>query len=175
MKKLLYLMGLPGSGKTTLGKQLSSETGLPLIDLDTEIERAEGMPIPDIFAQKGESYFRELESRLLKEVSKTDVKSIVSLGGGAPCFFDNIDVIKETGVSVYIQVSGEELAKRLRNHGVSDRPLLSGKEKELGIEMEKKKEEREKYYLQAEVILSGDMLWVENLMGNRKIQEWMNG
>lgn len=120
------MVGLPGSGKSTIGKILSEHLNIPFKDLDQIISEEEGMPIPEIFSQKGETYFRELEAACLRRIlDKADGK-VLATGGGAPCFHNNMDVILQKGLSIYLEVPFEVLAERLFAEGVEKRPLLEG-------------------------------------------------
>jgi len=124
----IILVGMPGSGKSTVGKQLSSRLNLPLIDLDTEIERAAGQEIKTIFAEKGEDYFRALESQTLQRVLSSNDAFILATGGGAPCFHNGMEIINQHGISIFLDVPTDELVARV----VSDnsRPLLAAADKE---------------------------------------------
>lgn len=160
----IFLIGLPSSGKTTLGKKVASSEGLIFVDMDDEIEKVEGRSIPEIFEQNGESYFREVEQSVLKSlVEDSGGKLLISTGGGAPCFFDNIDLIKSSGVSVYLKVSPKELAKRLSKKGLDNRPLLS-EVKNVEQEIEEKLKIRSAYYEQADVIIEGDQIQLNDLL-----------
>src|SRR5690242_5204760 len=128
----IFLLGLPGSGKTTLGKRLATALQLPFVDLDKEIERTEGKQIKDIFAEKKEDYFRKLESAELKRWCAKPGDYVMATGGGAPCFFDNIDVINSSGKSIFIDVPASEIVRRMsvgnasRQTGpIEKRPLLA--------------------------------------------------
>jgi shikimate kinase len=118
----IYLIGMPGSGKSTLGHQLADELLLPFVDLDKEIEQHEGKSIPEIFAEKGEDHFRQVESRLLREWAASGKSFVLSTGGGAPCFFNGIEVINQTGLSIFLDVPVKELLRRMAQ--ATDRPLL---------------------------------------------------
>lgn len=120
------LVGLPGSGKSTLGKKLAAELALPFFDLDTVIEQKEGMPVPALFSQKGEEYFRRVEADSLRTLLKAEQSYVLATGGGAPCFFNNMESIQQEACSVYLEVSFEELAQRLFAEGIAKRPLLQG-------------------------------------------------
>lgn len=120
----IYLIGMPGSGKTTLGRQLAKELLIPFTDLDKEIEKREGKPVQQIFAENGEDYFREVESQLLREWSASDTSFVMATGGGAPCFYGGIDVINQSGVSVFLDTTLSVLLSRLDKK--TDRPLLAG-------------------------------------------------
>ena len=118
----IYLIGMPGSGKSTLGKQLAQALQLPFVDLDAEIERREGKPVKEIFRDHGEEYFRKKESAQLFEWSQASQNFVMATGGGAPCFHGGIDTINSSGTSIFLNVSIEELLRRL--HTDKDRPLL---------------------------------------------------
>ena len=119
----IFLIGLPGSGKSTIGKSLALELAFPFIDLDTEIEKQEGRTIKQIFKQMHEGYFRQLESKALKKYCQSADSFVMATGGGAPCFHQGIDIINQTGLSVFLDVSIDTLLKRL--HANTDRPLLN--------------------------------------------------
>src|ERR1700739_3799026 len=99
---IVYLIGMPAAGKSSIGKQLAKKTNFTFIDLDDIISAKEEVSIKQLFQEKGETYFREIESKYLKEVSQTKENTIVSLGGGTPCFYNNIDVILSSGKVFYI-------------------------------------------------------------------------
>lgn len=144
----VFLIGFMGSGKSTVGRKLSSETGLPFIDLDKYIQTKEDRTIDDIFNEKGEDYFRETEHRLLKEIIKKD-NIILSCGGGTPCFFNNMSLMNENGITIYLRMPVGALHSRLLN-SQNDRPLVK---KMYGDELRNyisvTLEEREKYYRMA--------------------------
>jgi len=141
------------SGKSTLGKKLARLLGYRFVDLDKLIETSEGMAISTIFSLKGEEYFREIESKLLKEIHPN--RSVVlASGGGTPCFFDNMDYIKKLGISVFLDVPASDIVKRIENHGKDDRPILSGAAS-LELEIERKIEQRRPFYSLAEVTIQG--------------------
>lgn len=112
-----------GSGKTTLGRALQAATGLRLIDLDELIEQRQGMSISRIFAQHSEAGFREIERRILAEVSLlSDI--IIACGGGTPCFFKNMELMNASGLTVFLDASIERLHQRLRI-AQDKRPLIA--------------------------------------------------
>lgn len=142
------MIGFMGSGKSTVGSKLSSETGLPFIDLDKYIQTKEGRTIDDIFNEKGEDYFRETERRLLKEIIKKD-NIILSCGGGTPCFFNNMSLMNENGITIYLRMPVAALHSRLLNSKY-DRPLVKKMNgDELRNYISVTLEEREKYYRMA--------------------------
>lgn len=148
----IYLIGMPSSGKSTLGRRLAKELGYTFVDLDQLIVSDQDLSIPDIFSQFGEKHFRAVEERLLKNLP-VDKSLLVSTGGGAPCFFDNMDFILESGVSIFLDVPVEELAQRIRSHAKDDRPLLSGLA-DLEAELRDKLKERIRFYSRADLTLS---------------------
>jgi Shikimate kinase len=146
-----------GSGKTTIGKLLAKKLNLPFIDLDLFIENRYRKSVGEIFIEKGEADFREIERKALHEVSQFE-NLIISTGGGTPCFFDNMTIMNEAGTSIYLKVGIEELAKRLS--GCKEkRPLIKDKSPEelkefISINLEK----REIFYNQASYIYNAEQL-----------------
>ncbi len=125
-KQNIVLIGMPGSGKTTLGKRLSEKLGRPLADSDAEIVRAAGLSIPEIFRDYGEPYFRDLESRVIRELSRTGGK-VIATGGGAVLRQENVDALKQNGVLVFLDRPVEQLTP------TGDRPLADETEKILHL------------------------------------------
>ncbi|WP_323788511.1 shikimate kinase [Psychroserpens sp.] len=121
----LILVGYMGSGKSSVGRKLSEILNYNFIDFDNYIESNVNMTVSDIFKVKGEIYFRKQESRLLKEVINKR-NTIVSLGGGTPCYGNNLNVIKEADYSkmIYLKSSIQNLTERLFAEK-STRPLIS--------------------------------------------------
>ena len=99
--KRIFLIGYMGAGKTTVGKVLAERLGLSFIDLDFYVEGRFHKTIPQLFAERGEAGFRELERRMLREVAEFE-DVLVSCGGGTPCFFDNMDFMNRAGQTVYL-------------------------------------------------------------------------
>ncbi|CAG4998762.1 Shikimate kinase [Dyadobacter sp. CECT 9275] len=143
------------SGKTTLGKKLARSLGYRFKDLDKLIEQDQNTDIPSIFAEKGEAYFRDVESRLLKSIP-VNGSIVLASGGGTPCFFDNMEFIKKLGISIFLDVPAHSLAKRIENHGKDDRPILSGAQS-LAETLQNKIDERRPYYAQADFSLHGEL------------------
>lgn len=115
MQYSIVLLGYMGSGKSALGKQLSIELSRPFIDLDDYIEKKENQTIAAIFKLKGELYFRKLERQCLEELLNKKNNAVIGLGGGTPCYFDNMDLIlnSKNVLSIYLKTSIQELTKRL--------------------------------------------------------------
>ncbi|GHT51834.1 shikimate kinase [Bacteroidia bacterium] len=123
----IFLIGYMGAGKTTVGKSLAQALNLQFIDLDTFIENRYHKRIGEIFAERGEDGFRELERKALHEVAQFE-DVIISTGGGTPCFFDNMQVMNELGRTIYLKLPVEQLAARLvKSNHKEKRPLLQDK------------------------------------------------
>ncbi|MDP6339005.1 MAG: shikimate kinase [Candidatus Marinimicrobia bacterium] len=121
----IYLIGMMGSGKSTVGKILGKKMGMPFLDLDHYIEVKSNKSISEIFKNDGESHFRELESEALTHIEKSNV--VAACGGGIILSKENRDKLKSTGKVVLLQASIPEIAKRLQD--AIDRPLLQDKER----------------------------------------------
>lgn len=159
----IYLIGMPGSGKTTLGKKLAIEQGVSFADLDAIIELKEGRTIREIFKENGESHFRDLEAAALRELAATTEAIVVATGGGTPCFRDNMNVMNTSGVTIYLDVPVEELLRRLEADKSDDRPLLA----EAQNRSERLKEllsRRLKDYRKAKVQVSGAQITAAQLL-----------
>lgn len=145
---LIFLIGLPGSGKTTLGKQLASLLGIRFCDLDHEIVLRQKQSIEEIFATKGENVFREIEHDTLEALNKQE-SMVIATGGGAPCFYNNMHWMKSNGVTIYLNPPLQELASRLNASKNNNRPMLKGIEDTLQF-LTLKLKDREPYYSQAQ-------------------------
>lgn len=110
--KPVFLIGYMGCGKTTLGEVLAQQMGVPFIDLDEYIERQQGMTIVEIFAREGEERFRQLETAALGEVAAMD-GVIIACGGGTPCHGNNMTLMNEMGITVWLTTSPERITARL--------------------------------------------------------------
>ncbi len=174
----VFLMGFMGAGKTTLGKALAAHLGVSFIDLDQYIESRYMKSVSQIFATRGEQGFREIESRLLREVGEFD-NVIVSCGGSTPLIGDNMDYMLSQGQTVYLKCSNETLLSRLKA-ARSQRPLIASKtDQELALYIESETKRREPGYLRAQYICPGDRLesrdqisetieYIENLLNLNK-------
>jgi shikimate kinase len=144
----IFLIGYMASGKTRIGKDLSARTGYPFLDTDEFFEKRYRISVYDFFERYGEDSFRKIESNILREtLSFPD--AIIATGGGTPCFFDNLKVIRENGISVYLELDEESIVTRL-SRVRKKRPLL--KNKSLGELRSFIREQialREPYYSQA--------------------------
>ena len=124
----IFLIGYMGAGKTTLGRALAKELKIEFIDLDNYIEERLCKSISQIFAEKGEEGFREIERRMLHEAGEFE-NVVISTGGGTPCFFDNIEYMNRQGATVFLDVPVERLFIRL-SIARKKRPLIIGKSDE---------------------------------------------
>jgi shikimate kinase len=153
MKKI-YFLGMPGCGKSTIGKKVARELGWAFTDLDNYIEKKENCTIKDIFNYEGEAYFRRIEATCLEELSKSEKKMVISLGGGTPCFFDNMELINRNGLSIYIKANEKILLNRLEN-AKSKRPLFWGlTQKEIEEKLMRLIETRSPFYEKAALTVS---------------------
>lgn len=126
MKQKIFLIGMPGAGKSTLGRSLATLMNIPFVDLDRQIEISEGLSVSDLFGQFGESHFRLLEARELKKVIELPDHVVLATGGGAPCFHDNMDLLLKNGFTIFLDPPLEILSQRLSKS--TNRPLLRSDE-----------------------------------------------
>lgn len=153
----IFLIGYMGVGKTTLGKELAAKLNYQFVDLDLYIQNRYQKTINEIFAESGESKFREIEHNLLKEVANFE-DTVISTGGGTPCFFDNMDVMKQAGMVVYLKTAPDVLLKRLYS-GREKRPLIKDKtEAELLDFIVENIAKRDPFYSRAQVVFETDGL-----------------
>lgn len=118
---IVYLVGMPGAGKSTVGRELAGRLGVPFLDLDTEIEREAGAAVADIFRDEGEASFRALEAAALVKASMHD-PAVIACGGGVVLEPANRITLRNTGVAVYLDVPLDELRRRVQP--AADRPLI---------------------------------------------------
>ena len=158
----IFLIGFMGCGKTTIAKKLAARLGCQLVDLDLEIEKTIGQSVASYFAEHGEAAFRKQESDLLRAFPYAD-EAVVATGGGAPCYFDNMDWMNANGITVYIDMPPVALAKRLAG-GKAKRPLIKDLD-EAGLIsfIEEKLQERLAFYEKAQLKVSGMSLTAEGL------------
>lgn len=153
----IFLTGYMGAGKTTLGKAFARELNIPFIDLDWYIEERFHKTVGELFAERGETGFRELERNVLHEVAEFE-NVIISTGGGAPCFFDNMEFMNRMGKTVFLNVHPDVLFRRLRV-AKQQRPILQGKQDdELKAFIVQALEKRAPFYRQAQYVFNADEL-----------------
>jgi shikimate kinase len=171
----IFLTGYMGAGKTTLGKTLARQLGVSFIDLDWYIEERFHRSVTELFAERGEAGFRELERSMLHEVAEFE-DVVISTGGGAPCFFDNMTFMNSVGTTVFLNASIEALFRRLQV-AKQQRPILQGKNAdELKAFIVRALKERSPFYSQARYTFNADELenhWqIEASV--RRLQELLN-
>ena len=163
----IYLIGYMGCGKSTLGRRLSKHLGVQFVDMDHYIEERNCKTIPQIFAEEGEAEFRIKERKALEELSEfTDI--VIATGGGAPCFFDNIGLMNQSGLTIYMNIDPGILADRLLK-SKTERPLIKGKSREeLVAFIDETLKKRDAFYSQAKYQITQpdvDLEYVEQLIG----------
>lgn len=164
----IVLVGYMGCGKSAISRSLSKMLGLKRIDLDDFIEEKEGMKISEIFANKGEIYFRKLETVCLKELVEQEESVILSLGGGTPCFGNNMEIVNKNSTSIYLQANVPTLTKRLRPEKVK-RPLIARiADADLAEFIGKHLFERSSFYGQAQISVTVDDKSVTEIVGEIK-------
>lgn len=153
----VILIGYMGAGKTTIGKALAQDLGVTFYDLDWYISNRMRKTIAQIFEERGEDGFRQIERNMLHEVAEFE-DVIISCGGGTPCFFDNIDYMNQQAPVVYLKAEPDVLFKHLAM-SKNDRPLLRGKSQEELIAFIKDQlEKREPFYTKASYSLDVSLM-----------------
>ncbi len=143
----ITLIGFMGSGKTTTGKKLAEKLNVPFIDIDKEIEKNLSLSIPEIFKEFGETFFRKKEIETFKTITTNFNSAVISSGGGMPAFGNNMKILKENSVTIYLQTDFETLWNRIKND--PNRPLVK-----LGRDSVKKLfEKRKPFYEMADIIV----------------------
>ena len=164
----IILIGYMGAGKTTIGKVLARTMGQEFYDLDNYIEDRFHQKIPDIFAEKGEEGFREMERKMLHEVAEFE-DVIISCGGGTPCFFDNMDYMNACGETIFLDAAPSVLKEHL-HMGKTVRPLIQGKtDEELIAYIEDSLQKRLPFYQKAKHVLT-----IETIHTQEQIQNYVN-
>jgi shikimate kinase len=156
----IFLIGFMGSGKTTLGKMLSKRKDMVFVDLDAEIENLKCMTVGKLNVILGEPAFREIERNILLEVIKTD-NQIISVGGGTPCFFDNMELMNRAGITIYLKMDKESIHQRLLHlppASLAKRLSIANKSKTQIMQfVTANLDKREKFYSQARIIVENDV------------------
>ncbi|MBC7922714.1 MAG: shikimate kinase [Ferruginibacter sp.] len=163
--KNIFLVGMPTSGKSSLGKALANQLDYQFLDLDELIVEREGVSIAEIFRRHGEAYFRQSERALLRSIVPNS-RLVVATGGGTPCFFDNMSFIHANGLSLFMDVSPRELLRRLKDGRKNERPLFNVQADAsiLLAGLEKKYEERRIFYQQAHYSIQDDRIDLRKLL-----------
>lgn len=153
----IYLVGYMGSGKSTLGREMSKKLGFRYVDLDEMMEKEARKPVDRVFTEKGEERFRIIEARLLRETKRL-FNVIVGTGGGAASFEDNMYWMNQNGITVYLKVSSGELYHRLVVNK-TERPLLRDVDDiKLMEQIQSHIAFREPYYETAKHLIKGDSI-----------------
>ncbi len=162
--KKIYLLGFMGAGKTSVGRMLARELAYDFADMDEEIEKSVGKSVQDIFSIKGEEWFRAKEREVLHLLGGMKKNMVISTGGGAPCFGDNMDFINSTGTSVYLKMTPGDLARRLINSKKQERPLIKNMNGQELLEfIVAKLGEREAFYLKSQLIVPAESITIPDL------------
>jgi shikimate kinase len=168
----IFLIGFMGSGKTRLGQQLSAKLNRPFIDLDEQIEAHEGRSVLNIFKEKGELYFRDLELKMLqRQIAKKN--AVVSLGGGACCNNEAWTFMAIHGLTIYLEVEEKILFGRLRQDRTT-RPLIAGlNDEKLRTFIHARMEEREVWYKKSDLIFEKDRTSISFLV--QQLNNYLEG
>lgn len=152
----VFLVGLPGCGKSTLGQQLASLSNKPFVDLDSVIVEGEGQEVSNIFIRQGEEAFRKIERGYLAEWCNRNEDFVMATGGGTPCFHNNAELINQSGISVFIDTPTSEIAERMMKTELAKRPLFAGQDA-LTIEgrVKQMRDQRIQFYEMAQIKVSG--------------------
>lgn len=164
--KPIFLVGMPAVGKSTLGEQIAQKYNLQFIDLDKYIENAQRKSIPKIFEDEGEAVFRKIETESLGVVAQMQ-NVIVATGGGTPCFYDNTNLMLQTGIVIFLDFSLEVILERIAQNS-NKRPMFVGLEKTaISEKIKDLYQKRLPYYLLAQYIVKNECeCWkcLENLL-----------
>ena len=153
---VVFLLGMPGAGKTAVGKKLAKAMDSKFIDLDREIESHTGETIMEIFTERGEEYFREEESDALTRLDLSE-PTVIALGGGTPCFNNNMDWLNANGLTILLETTPSLLARRLSKKA-SKRPMFKNLDPgELESYLENLTNERSEYYSLSKFKFNGDL------------------
>lgn len=160
----IYLIGFMGSGKSTTGRKIAASLRWNFADTDKLIEAEYGMSVPEIFAHRGEKFFRDAETVALRSISSR-ARMVVACGGGTPCSEENISIMKETGVVVYIRLPVAALVNRLEKSRTS-RPLLKNQRgAELTVTVTELLNQRSQWYERADIVADGLAMTIDDLTG----------
>lgn len=154
----IFIIGYMASGKTTFGRNLAEKLGTTFIDLDAFIEENQQKTIAQIFNEKGEEGFREIERDMLKAATEKEPDAVIACGGGTPCFHDNMNFMNENGLTVFIETSTPVLIERLQAEN-EKRPLVAGKtDDEIREKVLTQLCQRLPFYMEAKLKWHGDDL-----------------
>lgn len=161
---IISLVGYMGSGKSHISKILSEKIGFKLIDLDREISKRNKLTIPEIFKKKGEIYFRKQEREILEELLATEENIVLSLGGGTPVYYNNMEIINHNSKSIFLRTSINTLIERISKQK-EKRPLIANiSDENLPEFIAKHLFERNEFYSKAQFLISTDSKEPEEIM-----------
>ena len=161
---IITLVGYMGSGKTHVSKILSEKINFKLFDLDKEISRRNKATIPEIFEKRGEIYFRKLEREILEEILASQDNIVLSLGGGTPVYYNNMEIINNNSTSIFLRTSINTLLERLSKQK-EKRPLIANiSQEDLPEFIAKHLFERNVYYSRAQYSISTDSKKPEEIL-----------
>jgi len=162
MAENIVLTGFMGVGKTNVGRFIAGKLEMKFVDTDALIEEIEGRKIKEIFSEKGEKYFREIEKRIIEKVSNFQ-GYVISTGGGVVLSEDNISNLSKNGIIFWLKASPETIYRNVINTDIADRPVL--KEGDVLKQINKLLKEREEYYENAHFTISVDEKSIEEIAG----------
>ncbi len=166
MKELsdkIFLLGMPGSGKSTLGAELSVILGYNFFDLDVEIEISEGYTVAEIFKKKGAAEFRKAEAKNLIDLTNRKKSFLMSTGGGTPCYFDNLEFMNAHGTTVFINADVNKIIQRVIDQQ-EKRPMFTKlSANELQEKMYELYEKRYAYYSKADIIIEEEDINIKTI------------
>ncbi len=158
----IFLLGFMGSGKSHWGRLWATAHNFNFIDLDEELEKHEQKTVAEIFETRGEDYFRQKETILLRSLTAQS-NSIVSCGGGTPCFFDNMAWMNKNGLTIFLEASTQFILKNIKNEK-DKRPLIKDKDDaEIIFFIDQKLKERQPYYSKAKIIFPAEDLNIDSI------------
>ena len=158
----IFLLGFMGSGKSHWGRLWAAAHNFNFIDLDEELEKQEQKTVAAIFETRGEDYFRQKETILLRSLTAQS-NSIVSCGGGTPCFFDNMAWMNKNGLTIFLEATTQFILKNIKNEK-DQRPLIKDKDDaEIIFFIEQKLKERQPYYSKAKIIFPAEDLNIDSI------------
>ncbi len=160
----IFLIGFMGSGKTHWGRKLSQKLGLPFFDMDEQVTTHAGKSIPEIFAEDGEEAFRMLEKEVLYMITESHGSFVMACGGGAPCFFNNIEYMNQAGTTVWINTPMDILFERLVKEKAKRPMIRELTDDQLRSFIIRKFADRRIYYEQAVVKVEEEPLQMDNLV-----------
>lgn len=162
MTKTIFLIGFMGVGKSSLGKKLANKLQVPFLDTDDLLEQKFDVSIAEYFSKYGESAFRNTEKQLLQEYDFG--KAVVATGGGLPCFYENMEIMNNKGITIFLNRPAKELKQRLI-HAKKQRPLIKElSDSELLLFIEEKLNERLPFYLKSQITLNRDSQTIDQII-----------